>query len=152
MLWHARWSPSVSASKMRIAILWRPSKHASPFYDSFKNLHSDVWRPWKVHLLCVSASTMRIAILWRPLKLCICFFMSLAKMRMMVYEDHETNASPLYERFNNVQHGFMKALKIVQLPFMCLPKICSTICEGRQNMHLLCTGASTRRITVLWRP
>ena len=37
--------------------------------------------------------------------------MSLAKNRMVVYEDHK-NASPFYECFNNVQHGVMKALKM----------------------------------------
>ena len=80
----------------------------------------------------MSASTMRITVVRRPLELCICCFMSLAKIRMMVYEDHK-NASPLCERFNNVQHGFMKALKNVHLPFMSLSKICITIYEGHKK-------------------
>ena len=37
--------------------------------------------------------------------------MILSKIRIMIYEGHK-NESPLYERFNNVQHGFMKALKM----------------------------------------
>ena len=58
--------------------------------------------------------------------------MSLAKNRMVVYEDHK-NASPFYECFNNVQHGFTKALKNMQLPFMSLSKNCITIYEGHKN-------------------
>ena len=58
--------------------------------------------------------------------------MSLAKNRMVVYEDHKS-ASPFYECFNNVQHGFMKALKNVHLPFMSLSKICITIYEGHKK-------------------
>ena len=58
--------------------------------------------------------------------------MSLAKNRMMVYEDHKS-ASPFYECFSNVQHGFMKALKNAHLPFMSLSKICITIYEGHKK-------------------
>ena len=58
--------------------------------------------------------------------------MSLAKNSMVVYEDHK-NASPFYECFSNVQHGFMKALKNVHLPFMSLSKICITIYEGHKK-------------------
>ena len=51
----------------------------------------------------------------------------------MVYEDHLKNASPLCERFNNAQHGFMKALKNVCLPFVSLSKTCITIYEGHKK-------------------
>ena len=76
-------------------------KSASPVCERVNNAHHGFMKAFKnVHL----------------------FFMSLAKIRMMVHEDHK-NASPLYEHFNNVQHGFMKALTIVHLPFMSLSKI-----------------------------
>ena len=116
----------MKAFKTRIPFLWVFQKFAS-------------WRPWKAQLRCMSASTMRITVLWRPLKLCICLFMCLAKIRMMVYEDHKA-ASPWCARFNNVQHGFMKALKNVHLPFMSLSKFCITIYEGHKKMHLLLCG------------
>ena len=104
-------------------------KSASPLYERVNNAHHGFMKAFKiVHL----------------------FFMSLAKNRMVVYEDHK-NASPFYECFNNVQHGFMKALKNVHLPSMSLSKICITIYEGHKKTHLLCTGASARCITVLRR-
>ena len=85
--------------------------------------------------------------------------MSLAKIRMMVYEDHKKRASPLYERFSNVQHGFMKALKNVHLPDVSLSKNCITIYEGHKKCISLCgrinkvhhgfTKAVKMRISVL---
>ena len=47
------------------------------------------------------------------------------------------NASPLYERFNTVHHGFTKAFKNVHLLFMTLSKVCFTIYEGLNNLHIL---------------
>ena len=77
---------------------------------------------------------------------------------MVVYEDHK-NASPFYECFNSVQHGFMKALKNVHLPFMSLSKTCITIYEGHKNASPLygriskvrhgCMKAIKMRISVL---
>ena len=70
-------------------------KSASPLYERVNNAHHGIMKAFKiVHL----------------------FFMSLAKNRMVVYEDHK-NASPFYECFNNVQHGFMKALEKCESPF-----------------------------------
>ena len=54
--------------------------------------------------------------------------MSLAKTRMMVYEDQKTT-----ERFSKVQHGFYDGLENVHLPFMSLSKICITIYEGHKK-------------------
>ena len=70
-------------------------KSASPLCERVNNAHHGFMKAFKiVHLL----------------------FMSLAKNRMVVYEDHK-NASPFYECFNHVQHGFMKALKKCASPF-----------------------------------
>ena len=62
---------------------------------------------------------------------------------MVVYEDHK-NASPFYECFNNVQHGFIKALKNAQLPFMSLSKICIKIYEGHKNAYPFSESLKTR--------
>ena len=70
-------------------------KNASPLYERVNNAHHGFMKAFKIVHLC---------------------FMSLAKNRMMVYEDHKS-ASPFYECFNNVQHGFMKALKKRASPF-----------------------------------
>ena len=43
------------------------------------------------------------------------------------------NGVPLYERLNNVHHGFMKALKMRTSFFMSLSKICITVYEGQTN-------------------
>ena len=47
---------SMSAATVRITVLWRPYKCASPFYESSQTLHHDLWRSWKkTNLLCMSA-------------------------------------------------------------------------------------------------
>ena len=43
------------------------------------------------------------------------------------------NAAPLYERFNNAHHGFMKAFENAHLLFMSLPKIRIMIYEGHKK-------------------
>ena len=61
------------------------------------------------------------------------------------------NAYPLYERFNNVQHGFMKALKMCISCLWVFQKLHHDLWRS-QKKHLPCTRASTMCITVLWRP
>ena len=41
----------------------------------------------------------------------------------------------MYERFNNVHHGFVTALKNAHRLFMSLSKTRSTIYENYKNMH-----------------
>ena len=81
----------------------------------------------------------------------------------------QKNESPLYERFNNARHGFMKALKNTHLLLMSLSKIrimiyeghkkcisfvwalqqCATrFYEGLQNVHLLFMCPSKICITI----
>ena len=43
------------------------------------------------------------------------------------------NAYPLYARFNNAHHGFMKDLKNTNLLFMSVSKISLMIYEGHKN-------------------
>ena len=122
----------MSVSKMCITILWRSSKIAPLFmsvpkmritiYEGPKKCISFAWEPQQcASRFFMKAFKMRISFLW--------VFQNFASWYMKVIK----NASPLYERFNNVQHGFMKALKMCISFFLCLSKICITIYEGRKN-------------------
>ena len=71
-----------------------------------------------------------------------------SKSCIAIYEGHK-NDDPLYERLNNAHHGFMKVLKMSIFFFMSLSKIVHRDFWGLYHMQLLCTSASTTRITVL---
>ena len=99
----------MSVSKMRITILWRFSKIASPFYECFKNMHRDLWRAQK-------------------------------------------SASPLYTRLKHAHHSFTKVFKMCISFLWDFENFTSQFMQVIKKALRLCISASTKRITVLWRP
>ena len=78
------------------------------------------------------------------------------------YKGHKKHALPLYERFKNVHHGFMKALKMCicfvwvfqkfAWRFMKVWTICISFDERLKNVHQYFMKVSKMCTSTLWAP
>ena len=150
----------MSVWKMRIKMLWRSSKCASPFFACFKKRIATYEGHDKLQpLLYARLNTVNHGFT-KALKMCISFlwvFQKCASRFLQAIKKRISVACALQQCATRFYEGVKNAHRL----FISLSKICTTIYGGHKKVHLLCksafnnvhhgfTKALKRRISFLW--